>query len=331
MQLIHDLDEIVLERQSILTIGAFDGVHRGHQALVRGVVERAHQTGRLSGVITFHPHPANVLTPEHAVRYITTPAEKATLIEHFGVDLMALIRFTMALARQPASEFVRELAQHLRPAEIWVGQDFALGRNREGDVRALTLLGERWDFVVRQVEPVVWNGGIVSSSRIRKLLGDGEIEQVADLLGWYYTLAGRVVHGHHRGRALGLPTANIAVASERALPRDGVYACFALLGHERVPAVANLGVRPMFDDDGGRLLEVHLLDMEIDLYGCDLAVEFIRWLRPEMKFGSIAGLAEQMRIDVKIARDTLRAARPAQWPVTFAAWESLGHEGLGDL
>lgn len=331
MQLIHDLDEIILEQESVLTIGAFDGVHRGHQALVRGVVERARQTGRLSGVITFHPHPANVLAPEHAVRYITTPAEKAGLIEHFGVDLMALIRFTTELARQPASEFVQKVVEHLRPAEIWVGQDFALGHHREGDVRALTMLGERWDFVVRQVEPVVWNGDIVSSSRIRKLLGDGDIEQVADLLGWYYTLAGHVVHGHHRGRGLGFPTANIAVSSERALPRDGVYACFALLGHERVPAVANLGVRPMFDDDGGRLLEVHLLDLEIDLYGCDLAVEFIRWLRPEMRFGSIAGLTDQMRSDVETARSALIDMRPAQWPVAFAAWKSLDPEGLGDL
>jgi len=323
MQLIQQLTDAVLEQRSIITIGAFDGVHLGHQALVRGVVERARETGRCSGVVTFHPHPANVLSPGHSVRYITTPAEKATLFERLGVDIMALIEFTPALANQPAEQFVRTLVEHLRPAEIWIGRDFALGRNREGNAETLRALGRRWDFSVRQMEPVVWDGEVVSSSRIRRLLEEGKLEQVAELLGWYFTLAGKVVHGGERGRKLGFPTANIRVSPERALPRDGVYACFALLGQQRFPAVANLGVRPMFHDNGDRLLEVYLLDMEIDLYHCDLAVEFARWLRPEMKFASVDALIEQMRADVEQTRRILREIAQRPKPVVYSAWDAL--------
>lgn len=323
MQLIRDLETIWLDRDSILTIGAFDGVHRGHQALARGVVEQARGTGRYSVVITFHPHPANVLSPAQRVRYITAPEEKVTLFARLGVDIVALLKFTPELAQQPADAFVWRLVEHLRPKEIWIGQDFALGRDRGGNAEALQEMGRRWGFSVRQVEPVVWNGSVVSSSRIRNLLAQGELEQVSELLGWYYTLAGRVVHGQRRGHALGFPTANIRISTERALPRDGVYACFALLGEQRFPAVANLGVRPMFEDDGDRLLEVYLLDMEIDLYGCDLAVEFVRWLRPEMKFPSIADLIRQIQADITQTRATLRESRPKQPPVVFSAWEAL--------
>lgn len=325
MQLIHDLTEIHVERESVLTIGAFDGIHRGHQALVCNVVGQARAFGRLSGVITFHPHPANVLSPAHGVRYITTPEEKATLLERLGIDVMALLAFTPALAAQPAEQFVGTLVEHLRPAEIWIGQDFALGRQREGDPDMLRRLGQRWGFGVRQVEPVLWGGEVVSSSRIRRLLAAGELEQVADLLGWYYALTGRVEVGHQRGRNLGFPTANLRVSSERALPRDGVYACFALLGKERAPAVANLGVRPMFPDDSGRLLEVHVLDRQVDLYGRDLTVEFARWLRPELKFASVDALIRQMHLDVEQAREALRQTRPAPLPIC-SAWDALRDE-----
>jgi riboflavin kinase/FMN adenylyltransferase len=325
MQLIHDLTETRLAQESILTIGAFDGIHRGHQALVCGVIQQARATGRLSGVITFHPHPANVLSPAHGVRYITTPAEKAMLLERLGIDVMALLTFTPALADQPAEVFVGTLAEHLRPAEIWIGQDFALGRHREGDPDALRALGQRWGFSVRQLEPVSWNGEIVSSSRIRRLLAAGELEQVADLLGWYYALTGRVEHGHQRGRTLGFPTANIRVSNERALPRDGVYACFALLGKERAPAVANLGVRPMFHAGGERLLEVHLLDRQVDLYERDLTVELTRWLRPELKFASVDALIKQMHLDVEQARESLRQIRPAPLAIC-SAWDALRYQ-----
>ena len=323
MQIIQHLEEAQLPAETVLTIGAFDGVHRGHQALLCTVIERAHAAGRLSAVITFDPHPANVLSPQKPVRYITTTAEKAALLERLGLDVLVLMRFTTELANQPAEQFVQAIVKHLHPTELWIGRDFALGRNREGDFDRLTELGRRYGFRVEQVQPVFWNGSIVSSSRIRRLLAEGDMVAVADLLGWYYTLAGKVMRGHQRGRDLGYPTANIQVAADRALPRDGVYACYALLGNHRFPAVANLGVRPMFYDDGSRLLEAHLLDMEINLYDCDLAVEFVRLLRPEMKFGSIAELIEQMGRDVAEARRLLRAERPARFDVAFSAWNAL--------
>ena len=326
MRVIDNLEDFWLEQESILTIGVFDGIHRGHQALVRQVIERAHLGGSQSGVVTFFPHPVNVLFPERAVQYITTPGEKAAILERFGLDMMVLIQFTPELAGQPAGQFMNMLVDHLRPAEIWVGRDFTFGKEREGDAAFLQVLGPQAGFDVHVLEPIQWKGSIVSSSRIRRLLAGGEMEDVADLLGRYYALVGEVVSGQHRGRRLGFPTANLEVRSERALPCDGVYACFTLVGRERFPAVANLGVRPTFDD-ADRLLEVYLIDVDIDLYGCDLGVEFVRWMRPELKFKSVDGLIERMQADVAEARRLLIEARLTEPDLVLPDWVAPGDEG----
>jgi len=308
MKVIDNLQDYFIEGESILTIGAFDALHLGHQALVRNVVERAQQTGRQSGLVTFYPRPAQVLFPDRLIQHVTTPGEKAALLEQLGMDLMVLIQFTREFASQPAELFVHLLVDHLHPAEIWIGTDFMFGRDRGGNVDSMQRFGQDLGFDVHVLSPVQSDGSTISSSRIRQLLSEGNVVEAARLLGRYYSLAGEVVAGYQRGRDLGFPTANLEVRQERALPRDGVYACFVRLGAERFPAMANLGVRPTFDN-GGRVLEVYLIDMNISLYGCDLVVEFVRWIRPETRFESADALIEQLHSDVTVALRLLHEAR----------------------
>lgn len=307
MLLIDDLQQADLKQETVLTIGVFDGVHRGHQFLIRNLIARARETGRLAGVVTFHPHPAAVLNPQTAIRYLTTPGEKAALLEKLSLDVLTILRFDDGLSRMSASEFVQSLVNHLRARELWVGPDFALGRDREGNTAALAQIGANMGVAVRSVGPFLLDGEPVSSTRIRTLLSQGEVQNAARLLGRYPTVAGEVVHGARRGRALGYPTANLEVREEHAVPGDGVYAVFAVLGAERHFGVANVGVRPSFDN-GARTVETFILDFDQDIYGCDLVVEFVQRLRPEERFASIPKLVEQIGEDVIAARHVLMAA-----------------------
>jgi riboflavin kinase/FMN adenylyltransferase len=300
MDIVDDLTKADLRQETILTIGAFDGVHRGHQALISSVVERAHATDRLAALITFHPHPGVVLAPDRAPRYLTTPAEKMALLEGLGVDLVALLPFNRRVAATPARGFMELVSRHLRLRELWIGADFALGRNREGNVTLLRNVGRDLGYDVHVFEPILDTEEIISSSRIRSLLAEGRVEEASGLLGRHPSLSGKVVMGAQRGRELGFPTANLQVRSEQAVPADGVYAVFALLGAERFPAVANIGVRPSFDN-GLRTVETHILGFDQDIYGCDLVVEFVRRLRDERRFEDIDDLVAQIERDSQTA------------------------------
>jgi len=306
MDVIDDLVKASLRQETILTIGAFDGVHRGHQALISSVVERARATNRLAAVITFHPHPAVVLAPQRAPRYLTTPGEKMALLEGLGVDLGVLFPFNRQVAAMSARDFMAMVSRYLRLRELWVGPDFALGRNREGNIERLQELGQELGYDLRVVEPIGDAGGsqAFSSSRIRELLAQGRVEDAALQLGRYFRLSGEVVIGARRGHKLGFPTANLEVRPERAIPADGVYAVFALLGSERYPAVANVGVRPSFEN-GERTVETYILDFDQDIYGCDLVVEFVTRLRNERRFERIDDLIAQIERDSEAARPIL--------------------------
>ena len=309
MKVIADLTQLDLQQPTVLTIGAFDGVHRGHQALIGAVVDRARETNRLAVLITFHPHPAAVLAPERAPRYLTTPGEKVAILERLGLDIVVLWPFDRRLASTPAREFMQQVCRHLRPAELWIGADFALGRKREGDVHCLRELGRELGYETHVVEPVVLDGGPVSSTRIRALLRQGRVREATRLLGRYPRLSGEVVPGAGRGHALGYPTANLEVRAERAVPADGVYATFAVLGSERYPALTNVGLRPSFDS-GRHTIETHILDFEQGLYGCDLVVEFVDRLRDEQRFEDPDQLAAQIERDIAAAREILRREQP---------------------
>lgn len=302
MRLIDDLASAQVERPTVVTIGAFDGLHVGHQHVIRELVEHAREAGRLSAVVTFHPHPRAVLRPWLSPKVLTTPGDKAALLAQMGLDILVLLRFTRELAHTPAEEFVRLLHERLNMAELWVGRDFALGRGRQGNVPALESMGAHMGFQVKIVESITIDGRPVSSTWVRELLAVGQVSKARRLLGRPYSLVGEVVGGARRGRCLGFPTANLAVRPERALPPDGVYAVYANVRRQRLPAVANIGERPSFDNAGQRTIEVHILDYAGDLYGRDLVVEFISRLRRERRFEDVCKLVEQITQDVERAR-----------------------------
>ncbi len=306
MQLIDDLITASVERPTVVAIGAFDGLHIGHQRIIAQLIAHARETSRLSAVVTFHPHPRSVLSPWLSPKVLTTPGDKAALLARMGVDILVLLRFTPELARTSAGEFVHMLCERLHMAELWVGRDFALGRGREGNVPALRAMGERLGFEVHTFDPVVIDGRPVSSTWVRELLATGQVDDARRLLGRPYSLAGEVVGGARRGRCLGFPTANLAVRPERALPPDGVYAVYAIVDKRRLPAVANVGERPSFNT-GQHAIEVHILDYTGDLYGRDLVIEFVSRLRPERRFDDVCELVTQIGRDVERARGLFAA------------------------
>ncbi len=311
MQVIDDLAEANLQGPSLVTIGSYDGIHIGHQHLLKQMREAADWLGYHTALVTFYPQPRAVLAPQLPTLYLTMPAEKIALLNALGLDLMAILPFTRELARTPAVEFAQELVTHLKLRQLWVGPDFALGRNREGDPPTLRQIGQRMGFEVSVVEPLVWDGEVVSSTRVRHLLMRGEIRKASVLLGRYPALTGQVMQGAQRGRLLGFPTANLSVMPERAIPADGVYACFVWLDKKRYLAVTNIGIRPSFAG-AERTIEAHLLDFSGDLYGLELKVEFVDRLRPEKRFENLDELVAQIRSDVERAAELL-----AQEPSNF--------------
>lgn len=307
MRVFHNLPVPPLTTPSNVSIGNFDGLHLGHQALLRAMTDEAHQHGRLAGVLTFDPHPATVLRPHTPQPYLTTVAERLAVVEDVGLDYAVVYPFTVETAGTPAFAFMSQLTESLRMQALWVGPDFALGRNREGDVDALRVLGRGMGFSVHVLDPQVIGGDEVRSGRIRQHLQEGEVEIAAQLLGRPYRIDGIVVDGAHRGRTIGFPTANLSVPPGRLLPANGVYATWVILNDQpdiRLPGVTNVGVRPSFDS-GQRTVETHLLDFSGDLYACPMMLEFVAHLRPEMRFPTVAALSEQIGRDVAAARRIL--------------------------
>ncbi len=298
MKVIDDLSQANLSAPSFVTVGSYDGVHIGHQYLLKQMKDVAAQAGCLAVLVTFHPRPQAVLAPDRPVTYLTMPDEKIAVLDSLGLDLTAVLRFTREMARTSAADFVASLVTHLKMRQLWAGADFALGRNREGDIPRLRQLGQALGFEVAVVEPLVQGGEVVSSTRVRAMLAVGDIRRATALLGRYPRLAGRVAPGAQRGRRLGFPTANLAIMAERVIPADGIYACFARAGGRRYPAAASIGVRPTFSE-AGRTVEAYLLDFSGDLYGQEMALEFVERLRPEKRFDSLDALTAQIRDDVE--------------------------------
>lgn len=306
MQVIHALEEANLSGPSYITIGAFDGVHRGHQHLIGSMVKAAHRAGRTAVALTFDPHPGALLG-RSPVATLSTVKERAALLADLGVDLLAILSFTPAVAGTPAARFVAALSRHLGLAELWVGPDFALGHRRAGDISFLQRLGKREGFAVRVVEPLRWRGDVVSSTRIRIALTAGDVEEANGCLGRPYHLMGIVVRGRGLGRTLGVPTANLEPPPGRLIPANGVYACLVETEREgNRSAVVNVGVRPTIAADH-LTIEAHLLDFDGDLYGQRLGLAFIARLRDEETFPSLNALVAQMHEDIAQARRILAA------------------------
>ena len=295
------------DRPSLLTLGSFDGVHLGHQSLVRNLVAAAHARNLDAAVVTFHPHPLLVLRGPRAAFYLTTPDEKAALLGALGVDILVTHPFTLEVSQITAVQFADRLRAALDFQEIWSGADFAFGHNREGTVDWLRQHGH----TVRVVEPVVGSGGIISSSRIRLALAEGDLALANACLGRPFQAAGLVVEGNKRGRTIGIPTANLLIGEDRACPARGVYACRAWVAGQPVNAVTNIGVRPTFGGDSQPTIETHLLDFDADLYGQTLRLDFIARLRAEQKFSGIQELLAQIQRDIELARQLFGSPIPA--------------------
>ncbi len=301
-----ELRRAALGRPTALTIGVFDGVHRGHQIVLKHVVESARRDGLASAAITFHPHPRQVLRPDLTTEYVNSLEDRLSLIMQTGLDSVATVSFTSEFSLTDAGDFVRMLVEEFQLARLIIGEDFALGRQRGGDPETLKALGRELGYEVEVIELLTGDSADkVSSTEIRTALGDGDVRLVGDLLGRRYSLHGPVVVGFERGRSIGFATANVAIGNDRAIPAPGVYATIAHLATGPAPSVTNIGVRPTFDDGGGLSIECHIIDFDEDIYGTDLRVEFVERLRGERKFDGIDALVKQIGKDRDAARDLL--------------------------
>ncbi len=304
-EIIRTLSDAYLTRPSVITIGSFDGVHRGHVQLIETVKRRAQAQNAASVLITLHPHPKQVLRPDSNLLLLNTLEERLELAAQQGLDYIVVFPFSLEQSKLRAREFIQLLRNHLNLIEIVCGPNFALGYKREGTIEVLRALGAEMGFSVTVVEPCQFGEGILSSTRVRALVADGRVAEAAQLLGRYPMLRGIVVHGDHRGRELGYPTANLETPANRLIPANGIYAVRVQLGGEWFDGAASVGVRPTFGS-GQRLVEIYLLDFARWIYGEELAVYFIERLRDEEKFDSVQALLEQMQLDVQNTRALLK-------------------------
>ncbi len=309
MQQFRPLETYHLD-SSWITVGSFDGVHRGHQALIRELVSGARAAGVPAVAVTFYPHPAVVLRNLEGRYYLTSPEERAELLRAHGVDHVVTMTFDRALASLTAMEFMQRLKTRLGLRALVVGPNFTLGRNREGNIPRLEEIGQELGYRVVVVDPLVEDGTVVSSSEVRQALQSGNVTRAAELLGRRYSVSGEVVHGDGRGRSIGLPTANLLVWPQRILPANGVYATWVVLDGRRLPSVTNVGVRPTFANQPETpQVEAHLLDFNRDLYGKEIAIEFVEYLRPEEWFPSAEAMMEVVKKDIERSREVFANAR----------------------
>jgi len=289
----------------VLTLGNFDGVHLGHQAIFKKVVERAKEVGGTSVAFTFEPHPLKVLAPERSPQLLNTFHGKMRLFEAAGLEVVICANFTRAFADQNPEDFAREVLHKLIGVkEVYVGYDYAFGKGREGSIESLKKMGQAYGFTVGVIDPVRVNGVVVSSSVIRDLIAAGRVEEAAPLLGRSYAIEGDVVYGSHRGHTLGFPTANLKTANE-LIPGYGVYAVLAGVKGRTLKGVASIGIRPTFDS-GPVSIEVYLFEFQGELYGQEMEVAFVKRLRGEEKFPNAEALVRQIQKDVQDAQAALK-------------------------
>ncbi len=309
MQVLHSIAELdQLKGPLFLAIGVFDGVHLGHQAVISTSASHAKEAGGTPVVVTFDPHPAKVLRPQDAPHLLTATQHKIALIRDLGVEHLLVIQFDREFASTPPEAFVRQLVEHSKPLrEICVGQEWSFGKNRAGNLTLLKEFGARMNFDVVGVEPVTCDGKVVSSTAIRKAVEAGDFASAAKMLGREYAILGTVESGSRIGRSLGFPTANLSAHSEQ-FPPNGVYAAEAQLEGKVLRGVVNLGVRPTIEGTGPqRVLELHLFDFDREIYGRDIEVRFLHYLRAEQKFEDLAALRGQIARDITRAREIFAA------------------------
>ena len=291
--------------QPVLALGNFDGVHRGHAKIIELVRRRADERGVTAVALTFDPHPSRIVRPDEAPPLLMTGAQKLAALGDAGMAGIAVVRFTQALSRWEPEAFVRVvLVEWLRVSEVWVGANFLFGHDRAGNFSVLRSLGARYGFRAEKIDPVRYREFVVSSTRVRRLVAEGRVDEAGALLGHHYMLEGTVTRGAGRGRQLGFPTANLSTDNE-LFPPNGVYATAVLMDGEIHASVTNVGVRPTFGASGP-VVESHIFDVDRDLYGCRIRVAFVQRLRDELAFSDGDALRVQIARDCDEARALFR-------------------------
>lgn len=302
----QELANLVPPKETVLTIGVFDGVHKGHRYLIEILIRQAREKGLLSGVVTFHPHPQSVLhsRPSANGPCLMNLADRVKEIRQLGIDLVAPLSFTPEVAKLGAQQFTALLREYLKMRGLVIGPDFVLGKGREGNAEKLAALGREMGFFVHNVPPLTANSEVVSSTLVRQTLTQGNMAKVKDLMGRHFSIAAKVVHGDKRGQTLVFPTANLDVTKQQMLPANGVYASITHIDGKQFASATNIGIRPTF---GGseKTVETHLIDYHGELYGKELKVEFIHKLREEQQFASPQELKSQIEQDVDQAKTIL--------------------------
>ncbi len=306
MTIEQELADLAPPKETVLTIGVFDGVHKGHRHLIETLIAKAREKGLLSGVVTFHPHPQLVL---HSPPLANGPclmnlADRVREIRQLGVELIAPLSFTPEVAKLSAQQFVSLLQEYLKMRGLVIGPDFALGKGRQGNAGKLAALGRKMGFFVHNVPPFTVNNEVVSSTLVRQALARGDMTRVKELMGRPFSITTRVVPGDRRGRTLGFPTANFAATGQQMLPPNGVYASITHINGKKFASATNIGVRPTFGD-GEKTVETAVIDYHGELYGKELKVEFIQKLREEERFASPQELKAQIERDINQARTIL--------------------------
>jgi len=301
---VNSLAEIIDPQPTYLALGSFDGVHLGHETVIRDMVDEARADGMRSAVLTFFPHPKRVISGEHGRFYINTLEDRVRLLADVGPDLVITHNFDAQVRNISAAYFVDQLVTYVGMRQIW-GGNFSFGYRREGNIDFLRLEGVKRGFEVRAVDALVmFDGALISSSRVRRSLDAGDFHDVNGCLARRHSLSGVVVRGDQRGRTIGFPTANLEVWEELLLPANGVYAAYAWVGDRRFAAAANVGVRPTVNGRD-RTVEAYLLDFDEDIYGQTVRLEFDRRIRPEQRFSGLEALRAQIQQDVDHVRESL--------------------------
>jgi riboflavin kinase/FMN adenylyltransferase len=304
MQVEKELAKLKPEKDTLLTIGVFDGVHLGHKYLLSQLTKQAKEQDLLSGVVTFNRHPHEVLAPQTKLPFLTDLAQRINLLKNEGVEAIFTLSFTSELAQLSARQFASLLKKYLRMRGMVIGPDFALGQTREGNVDILRTLGQDMGFSVTVIPPVMINGEVVSSTAIRNALANGDMKRVLNLVGRPFSLNGRVTTGAGRGVELGFPTANLDIDPGQALPADGVYATWTDIDGQAYQSMTNIGRQPTF---GGsqRVVEVYILDYHSNLYGRELKIDIMERLRGEKQFDTPEELKKQITEDINQGRAIL--------------------------
>ena len=304
MDVIHFPDDARPPRwtRPVLALGNFDGLHRGHRKILDRVCRVARERGATPVVMTFDPHPPRVVRADKAPPLLMTKAQKIDAFEDAGLQGAAIVRFTLEMSRWDPETFVQTvLVDWLRVADVWVGANFLFGHDRTGNFSLLRTLGARYGFKAEKIDPVRYKDFVVSSTRIRRLISEGRVDEAGALLGHQYYIEGRVVHGDERGRTLGFPTANVCTKNE-LLPPNGVYATTVTIDGVVLRSVTNVGTRPTVDSSGTTTIETHIFDVDRDLYGAAVRVGFVQRLRDERTFESLDLLTAQIAADCTRAR-----------------------------